>query len=367
MVVVRRSRILSAVRLALVGFGLSGAVFSPAAAADIRLRGAHIFPATFVQSGVNLEEWAKRIRERSSGRIDFEIIHGGALLSLADHVDGIAAGLVDFTSFYPIYFPGEFQVEGALTNIIDIWSERVPDLKGVALIHSQLHKEFPQFRSEYERRNMKMLVPLPADPYVINCKTEVKSLADLKGRKMRTFGRYFPILQKHLGVEPITVPGPEAYQALSTGLIDCVYSTPDWIYANSLHEPAPHVFVPAPERARPQLLATSVIAMNTNSYNKLPADLRNIVDEVSVEMDDKIAQSMQGVYDGAIKILSSRPKATINFMSPQDMKTWAASTPNLLDQAANDLAAKNYPGKQIIARYRELAAAYLNGTWPEKK
>jgi TRAP-type C4-dicarboxylate transport system substrate-binding protein len=335
-------------------------------AQNVKLRGAHIFPASFVQSGVNLEDWAKRLKEKSNGRIDYEIIHGGALLKLGDHVDGIAAGLVDFTSFYPIYFPGEFQVEGALTNIIDIWSDKVPDLKGVALIHKQLHKEFPQFKAEYDKRNMHMLLPLPADPYVVVCTKEVKSFADLKGRKMRTFGRYFPILQRSMGVEPITVPGPEAYQALSSGLVDCIYSTPDWIISNSLNEVAPHVFIPAPERARPQLLATSVVAMNTNSYNKLPADLKKIVDEVSAEMDDKIASSMLAVYDGAVKKLASNPKATIHYMTPAEMKTWASSTPNQLDQAAADLDAKKYPGKEIIARYRELSAGYTAGTWPKK-
>jgi TRAP-type transport system periplasmic protein len=262
-----RSAVLSTACLAI------GMIATSVSAQNVNLRGAHIFPEAFVQSGVNLEEWAARVAERSGGRVTYNIVHGGALLSLGDHVDGIAAGLVDFTSFYPIYFPGEFRVEGALTNIIDIWSDEVPDLEGVALIHAQLHSEFEAFQAEYANRNMHMLLPLPADPYVIACNREVSSLDDLAGMKMRTFGRYFPVLQEALGVEPIVVPGPEAYQALATGLVDCVYSTPDWIHANSLHEVAPHVLIPGVERARPQLLATSVVAINTNSFERLPEDI----------------------------------------------------------------------------------------------
>ena len=335
-------------------------------AAEFELRGAHIFPESFIQSGQNLEEWAKRVSEASGGRISFDIVHGGALLNQGDHLDGIAASLVDVTSFYPIYFPGEFQVEGALTNIIDIWSEAVPDLEGVSLIHAALHKEFPEFADEYERRNMKMLLPLPADPYVIVCKTEVTSLEDLSGRKMRTFGRYFPIMQENLGVEPLTVPGPEAYQALATGLIDCVYSTPDWIYANSLHEVAPHVFIPAPERARPQLFATSVVAMNTASFDRLPDDLKKVVMDVSAEMTSFIGESMNKVYDAALDNLSKAPDATRNYMSAEELATWAGRSPNLLDQAAKDLNEAGYPGDKIIARYRALVAAYVAGEWPEK-
>lgn len=352
---------------ALTALMISTAAVSTASAAEIELRGAHIFPESFIQSGVNFEEWAKRVEEASGGRITTNIIHGGALLSLADHVDGIEAGLVDVTSFYPIYFPGEFQIEGALTNIIDIWSEEVPDLEGVALIHAQLHDEFEEFQTEYQRRNMHMLLPLPADPYVISCTEEVKSVEDLAGRKMRTFGRYFPILQENLGVQPVTVPGPEAYSALATGLVDCVYSTPDWIYANSLHEVAPHIFIPAPEKARPQLFATSVVAMNTDSYEALPDDLQQIVDEVSAEMTGYIGQSMAEVYDQAIKNLMAEGKgATINYMTEEEMAAWAERTPNQLDQAAKDLDAAGYPGDEIINRYRELSAAYVAGEWPEE-
>lgn len=344
--------------------GVLSAAAGPAQAAEFDLRGAHIYPESYVQSGQNLEEWAQRIEERSDGRVSFDIVHGGALLNVGDHLDGIAAGLVDVTSFYPIYFPGEFRIEGALTNIIDIWSEEVPDLEGVALIHAQLHEEFDEFRKEYEARNMHMLVPLPADPYLIVCTEEVTSLEDLAGRKMRTFGRYFPILQEGLNVEPITVPGSEAYQALATGLVDCVYSTPDWIYSNSLHEVAPHVFVPAPEKSRPQLFATAVVAMNTSSFERLPEDIRTIIEEVSAEMSGFVAESMQGVYDTAVERLKAESGGTFNTMTEEEMRTWADRTENQLDRAASDLNEAGYPGDAIIDRYRELAAAYIAGEWP---
>ena len=353
-----KSNLLASTSLAL------GLAATSAAAQEIHLRGAHIFPEAFVQTGVNLEEWAERVAERSDGRVSYDIVHGGALLSLGDHVDGIEAGLVDFTSFYPIYFPGEFQIEGALTNIIDIWSDEVPDLEGVALIHAQLHSEFEEFQAEYENRNMHMLLPLPADPYVIACNQEVASLDDLSGLQMRTFGRYFPILQEALGVEPIVVPGPEAYQALSTGLVDCVYSTPDWIHANSLHEVAPHVLIPGVERARPQLFATAAVAINIDSYNRLPDDIQQIMEDVSAEMTGFIGATMEQVYDDGVANLINDGGGTLNYLSEEDMSRWAENTPNQLDRAAEDLNEAGYPGDEIIGRYRELVAAYVAGEWP---
>lgn len=346
-------------KLGLTAATLAMSCATSAIAAEYNLRGAHIFPENYIQSGKNLDAWADSVSEATDGKVAFNIVHGGALLSQADHLDGIANGLVDVTSFYPIYFPGEFKVEGALTNIIDIWSEDVPDLEGVATIHAQLHSEFPQFAEEYERRNMQMLLPLPADPYLIVCTEEVTQKSDLEGGKMRTFGRYFPILQEGLGVEPVTVPGPEAYQALATGLIDCVYSTPDWVYSNSLHEVAPHIFVPAPEQARPQLFSTAVIAMNSNSFDNLPEDVQEKIMEVSENMTSYIGSSMEGVYQTALDNLTAAEGATINFMTEEELAEWAESTPNQLDQAAADLEEEGLPGEKIIARYRELASDYV--------
>ena len=67
-------------------------------AAKVKLRAAHIHPANLVQSGVIFETWADEIRKASNGEIDVDIVHGGALLGIKDHVDGIASGLVDVVS-----------------------------------------------------------------------------------------------------------------------------------------------------------------------------------------------------------------------------------------------------------------------------
>lgn len=348
---------LRAVPLAVV---LSFALFAAnsAFAEKVKLRGAHINPKSYIQSGVIFEKWASLVEERSGGEIEINIVHGGALLGVKDHVDGISSGLVDLVSFYPIYFPGEFRVEGALTNILDIWSDNTPDLGGIAKIHAQLHSEFDVFKTEYSKRNMRMLVPLPVDPYIVACAKPVTSLADLKGRKMRSFGRYFPVLQEYMGVEPISVPGPEAYGALSTGVIDCIYTTPSFILSNKFHEVAPYAFIPAPKRARPQALCTAVIAMNEKSFGKLSEKHRKIIEDVSKEMLPIVGEMMKGVYDKSVQQIAEATKNPVRFMSKSDFKAWQKRTPNMLDQAATDLTEAGYPGKEIIARYRELANAH---------
>ncbi len=353
----RRSALFEA---ALLTIASAVAFVSVAKADSTTLRGAHIYPATYVQSGVIYEKWAEEISAESDGEIKVNIVHGGALLGVKDHVDGIASGLVDTVSFYPIYFPGEFRVEGALTNITDVWSAETASLQSIGAIHAQLHSEFEVFQQEYAKRNMRMLVPLPVDPYVVACAEPVKDLADLKGRKMRSFGRYFPILQEHMGVEPISVPSSEAYGALSSGLIDCIYTTPSFIYSNKFHEVAPYVFIPGTEQARPQALCTAVIAMNSNSYDKLSDAHKKIVDDVSERMIVVAGEMMTTVYNDSLAQLEEATGNKIVHMTEADFADWRSNTPNLLDQAAEDLEKEGYPGAEIITRYKELVANYTN-------
>ncbi len=77
---------------------------------------------------------------------------------------------------------------------------------------------------------------------------------------------------------------------------------------------------------------------------------------------------MRGVYENAIERIRTEGKgSTYHTMSEEDMRTWAGRTENQLDRAARDLNEAGYPGDAIIKRYRELAASYRAGTWPEGK
>jgi TRAP-type transport system periplasmic protein len=86
--------------------------------------------------------------------------------------------------------------------------------------------------------------------------------------------------------------------------------------------------------------------------------------EVSVEMTGYIGATMQQVYENGVANLQRDGGGTINYLSEEDMRRWAANTPNQLDRAAADMDEAGYPGTEIIARYRELAAAYVAGEWP---
>ncbi|MFP3368252.1 TRAP transporter substrate-binding protein [Pseudomonas sp. SIMBA_068] len=72
-----------------------------------------------------------------------------------------------------------------------------------------------------ERHGIKLLATVPYTAQVFFCRAPVRSLADLKGRKIRTRGRNMAELVKAIGAAPVTLPFAEVVTAMQTGVIDC--------------------------------------------------------------------------------------------------------------------------------------------------
>ncbi len=72
-----------------------------------------------------------------------------------------------------------------------------------------------------DRFNSKMLAIAPYPPQVIFCKDEVKTLQDLKGKKIRGSGRMTTKFLEALGAVGVNVAFSEVPGALERGVIDC--------------------------------------------------------------------------------------------------------------------------------------------------
>ncbi len=101
----------------------------------------------------------------------------------------------------------------------------------------------------------------------------VKTLADLKGLKMRMPGLGGEVLARH-GVATVNIPGGEIFTALSTGTIDAT----EWVgpyndLAFGLYKAAKHYYYSGWHEPGPTLEAI----VNKDAYAALPDDLQAIV------------------------------------------------------------------------------------------
>ena len=69
--------------------------------------------------------------------------------------------------------------------------------------------------------------------YAFLSRTPIKSLDDMKGKRIRTAGAVFTRLVEAMGAEPVQMPASELFEGLNSGVIDATYSSiPDLKNAN---------------------------------------------------------------------------------------------------------------------------------------
>jgi len=109
-------------------------------------------------------------------------------------------------------------------------------------------------------------------PTAMLSKKPVRTLAELKGLKVRSSGKIADML-KTAGASPVLVPGEEIYTALSTGVIDAAHwGAAAGALTMKLCEPAKYYIQP-----NLAFSATDLIMVSQKAWDELPADLQKIV------------------------------------------------------------------------------------------
>jgi TRAP-type transport system periplasmic protein len=90
--------------------------------------------------------------------------------------------------------------------------------------------------------NTKLLGVWPFGPQLVFCKPAIKSLADLKGLKVRILDGVMAKFMERVGATPVTMAFGEVAQGLSLGTIDCAVTGPSSANSAGWPESVTHVY-----------------------------------------------------------------------------------------------------------------------------
>jgi TRAP-type transport system periplasmic protein len=79
----------------------------------------------------------------------------------------------------------------------------------------------PELNKELERFNVRIIATYPFPAQVFFCRDPITSLADVKGRRVRTPGGSQNDFIQAIGGQPVAIGFPEVYSALERGVVDC--------------------------------------------------------------------------------------------------------------------------------------------------
>jgi TRAP-type mannitol/chloroaromatic compound transport system substrate-binding protein len=202
-------------RAGIAGVLASGIAPAVHAQAAVRWRLASSFPKSLDTIFGSAETFSKTVKELSGGRFEVSVHAAGELMPPFGVVDALQNSTIEMAQTAPYYFTGKDSIFafgcavpfGLNARQMDSWME-----------HGNGRKLMDAFYAKY---NIKSYSAGNTGTQMGGWyRKEIKSVADLKGLKMRLGGGLFGETMAKLGVVAQNMPAGEVYQALEKGTLD---------------------------------------------------------------------------------------------------------------------------------------------------
>lgn len=183
------------------------------------------------------------------------------------------------------------------------------------------------------------------------CRGDVKSVEDLKGKKVRVQGTSQSDLVAALGGTGVTIAFAEVVPALEKGVVDCGITGTMPAYKAKWPEVTNSLF------RMPVGFTAGFLVANLTMWNKLSPDTRALIQKAAKDLEDRSWKSTQletedGVFctTGTGKCPAGEPgKLKLNLPSEADFKA--------RDKALNDVVLKSWAkrcGAECAAKWNDL-------------
>lgn len=239
-------------------------VTAGAAHAQTKLSYGTYLPPTHVNNTVGIEPMIKRMEQESGGKLTVEFFPGGSVAKATAAVDSIRDGIVTAGMIVDTYVPKQLPHSFLVTELGLLGRNSVAMAGATNEFNLVACKEC---LADQKKSGIISMSHYSTAPYTLMCKADLRSIADFKGKKIRSAGAY-SIMFKSFGMVPVNVTSDETYEAMQRGQVDCTMGADSWLKSYTLWDVAKNVLATTIGTYHGGLLW----AMNADTYGKLPAD-----------------------------------------------------------------------------------------------
>jgi TRAP-type C4-dicarboxylate transport system substrate-binding protein len=218
------------------------------------------------------KEWCEMLAAKVPGKIRCNVLPRAVSAPPATF-DAVRNGLADLSFTVHGYTPGRF-----VTTQMAEFPFMGDSAEAASVAFQRIYEKNPAMAEEH--KGVKVLAVFTHGPgMVLNTKRPITKVQDLDGLKFRVGGGMVNEISKALGMNVTLKPAPESYELLSTGVMDGTLFPAESVESFKLEKTIKHATLfPG------GLYNTSfVFMMNQATYDKLPADVKKAVDEMSGE------------------------------------------------------------------------------------
>jgi TRAP-type C4-dicarboxylate transport system substrate-binding protein len=317
----------------------------------------HFFSSVSGAHARFLVPWARKVEAESGGRIRIDIFPsmqlGGAPAQLFDQArDGFA----DIVWALPGNTPGRFAKIEAF-ELPFAASRR-------ALVNSRALQDYAATNLQDEFREVRPLAFSCRDHGVLHANRAIRTIEDLKGLRLHVASRLAGEAVQALGARGVSVPIPQVPMAIAGRVIDGCLDPWDVVPILRLND----AFKAHTDFADASLSTTTfVLAMNKASYDRLPRDLKAVIDNNA----GQVAAGMAGaMWDAEAKTVAQAARERgdpITVLTNEDLTLWRRATEPVTAAWAKQMKERKIDGAKLMASARTLLAKYANEPEPQSQ
>ncbi|MFS0862238.1 TRAP transporter substrate-binding protein DctP [Fredinandcohnia sp. 179-A 10B2 NHS] len=296
--------------------------------------------------------WMEKVEELTDGQVTFETFAGGELVAVPDEGDALKSGTVDVALVLPIYQPDQYPMAEISMLPLAHSDTIIGSNAWKALLESDEELADGKTYTEMQFADFKVFPVSTTQEYSISTTgKEFNSVNDVKGTGLRTPSRIHEKYSEKIGVNSVTMPAVEMYDALSRGSFDgSYYSVADWTGYGFQ-----------------DLFKYTITGVNFGHFNAFIGMTQEKWDSLPRNVQDAMTQASEEIFIPGAEAWLTRAEESIKLNEENGGKFVEFST---LDQSVQDLIntgieetwldyadlleEQGLPGKKLITLWRDI-------------
>ena len=335
------------------------AVFAGAASAQevikLRIASGHPPANTYVSlmQSFFVPEVTKRVAAKTKYKVEFVEGYGGAMVKVADTLEGVQAGIIDIGGYCFCFEPSNLPLHAFQVMLPFGTMDPTVSLKVARAVYDKV----PYMSKVFEDKFKQKLLALIADNgYNLGTNFEWNGVADLKGQKIAGAGLNLKWLE-FAGATPVQSSLPDAYTSMQTGVYNGWIMFPSGWVNFKLYEVGKYY-----TEIGFGAITWHGLTVNLARWNKLPKEVQAVIQEVANEYELKTGTVNKENYPKQLADLKAH-NVNVRQLPDKVRQDWANSLAGWPADKAKELDKAGLPGTQVLET--ALQAAEDNGhKWP---
>jgi C4-dicarboxylate-binding protein DctP len=282
----------------------------------------------------------------SDYRIRWTEAYGGSLYKYSNTLEAVEIGLTDLGWVGTLWELSKMPLQ----NVTYYTPFVTDDYQMIFEIFNELHETMPELREAWTEQNQRFLGGSVLDTYHLMTNFPVRSVADLRGRKILAPGPSAAWLE---GTGAVAVDGglTTYYTQIQTGVADGVLTILTGAPPYRIHEVAPYITLVG---LGAQL--TGGMAVNLDTWERLPPEVQELLTELGADYSAALAAELGVRYERGLESMQA-DGAVVHELSVEEKQKWLDGMPNIAGRWAEASERRGYPAKKVLSAYMNAVRA----------